>query len=139
MHSIVKDVNGLVHSMLEEFANKVVGVMPVAEDAVRLVLSSYKNIFDELNSEYLFRKYLKMNFKFVVSFQTVWKGTYIIYKLATTIGAKRSSFGASMGGSRAGEEKEEEESKWLFCLCSNVGDNATASRKWNYPPTGMLN
>ena len=76
MHSIVKDVNGLVHSMLEEFANKVVGVMPVAEDAVHLVLSSYKNIFDELNSEYLFRKYLKMNFKFVVSCQTVWKGTY---------------------------------------------------------------
>ena len=63
---IVRDVNGLVCDVLKDFSERIITAEPAVTTVVHSALSSYNNIFDGLNSEHLFRKYLRTNLDFVV-------------------------------------------------------------------------
>ena len=68
MQMMIKEVNDLVGDVVKDFSKRVISVEPAATTAVYSASTSYNNIFDGLDSEYRFRKYIRNNLDFVVSY-----------------------------------------------------------------------
>ena len=68
MQEIAKDINGLVCDVLKDFTERVIVAEPAVTSVVHSALKSFDNIFEDLDSEYKFRKYLRNSLDFVVSY-----------------------------------------------------------------------